>query len=125
MVSVPFVNYGGPICANEMAAQLLLNEAERLRQSVGATHVELRHLGRNLPGMPTKQHKVTMILELAADAYSQWHVFNAKLRNQIRKAEKCGLPPTPLNLELLDDFYAAFARNMRDLGTPLLPQTFF
>jgi serine/alanine adding enzyme len=47
MVSVPFVNYGGPICANEMAAQLLLNEAERLQHSIGATHVELRHLGRN------------------------------------------------------------------------------
>jgi hypothetical protein len=49
-----------------------------------ATHIELRHLGRNLPGMSTKQHKVTKILELAADADNQWRAFNAKLRNQIR-----------------------------------------
>jgi FemAB-related protein (PEP-CTERM system-associated) len=66
-----------------------------------------------------------MILELAADADSQWQAFNAKLRNQIRKAEKSGLQSVIGHLELLDDFYAVFARNMRDLGTPVYPKRFF
>jgi hypothetical protein len=80
MISGPFFKYGGLICANDVAAQCLLNEAEGFRHSVGATHVELRHLGRYPPGMSTKQHKVTMILELAADTDSQWPAFNVKLR---------------------------------------------
>ena len=125
MVSLPFVNYGGLLCRNDAAAGVLLSEAERLRRSVGATHVELRHLGHDLLGMSTKQHKVTMILELAADADNQWHAFNGKLRNQIRKAEKSELQSVIGHLELLDDFYAVFARNMRDLGTPVYPKRFF
>jgi serine/alanine adding enzyme len=66
-----------------------------------------------------------MILELAPDVESQWRAFNAKLRNQIRKAEKSGLQSVLGDLELLDDFYAVFARNMRDLGTPVYPGRFF
>jgi serine/alanine adding enzyme len=66
-----------------------------------------------------------MILELAPDIESQWRAFNAKLRNQIRKAEKSGLQSVLGDLELLDDFYAVFARNMRDLGTPVYPRRFF
>jgi len=31
-----------------------------------------------------------MILDLAPDIDAQWRSFNAKLRNQIRKAEKSG-----------------------------------
>jgi FemAB-related protein (PEP-CTERM system-associated) len=125
MVSLPFVNYGGLLCENLSVATRLVQEAEQLRHSVGATHVELRHLARGLEGMPTRHHKVTMILELATDTDSQWHAFNAKLRNQIRKAEKNGLQSVIGHLELLDDFYAVFARNMRDLGTPVYPKSFF
>jgi serine/alanine adding enzyme len=125
MVSVPFVNYGGLLCKNDTAVRRLLEEAERLRHSIGATHVELRHVARDLAGLPTKQHKVTMILDLAPDVESQWRVFNAKLRNQIRKAEKSDLQPVMGQLELLDDFYAVFARNMRDLGTPVYAKCFF
>jgi FemAB-related protein (PEP-CTERM system-associated) len=66
-----------------------------------------------------------MILELAKDAETQWHGFNAKLRNQIRKAEKSGLTAIVGGKELLTDFYAVFVRNMRDLGTPVYAEKFF
>jgi serine/alanine adding enzyme len=125
VVSVPFVNYGGLLCRNDAAADLLLSEAEQLRHSLGAMHVELRHVARGLPGIPTRQHKVTMLLDLAADVDSQWRAFNAKLRNQIRKAEKSKLQSVVGHLELLDAFYGVFARNMRDLGTPVYAKGFF
>src|SRR5262245_49367168 len=79
LISVPFVNYGGLLCKNDSAAGILLQEAERLRQSVGATHVELRHARETLKEIPTRQHKVTMILDLAPDVEAQWRMFNAKL----------------------------------------------
>lgn len=125
LVSVPFVNYGGLLCKSEAAACSLLDEAERLRLSYGAKYVELRHLARAVEGLPTKQHKVTMILDLAKDVDSQWKLFNPKLRNQIRKAEKSSLEVMIGHLELLDGFYEVFSRNMRDLGTPVYAKTFF
>jgi hypothetical protein len=70
-------------------------------------------------GIPTRLHKVTMILDLAPDIDAQWRMFNAKLRNQIRKTEKSGLRFEIGHLELLDRCYEVFARNMRDLGTPV------
>lgn len=125
LVSLPFVNYGGLLCKNKSATVLLLDEAEKIRRSCGATYVELRHVACGLEGLPAKQHKVTMILDLAGDVESQWRVFNPKLRNQIRKAEKSGLQFAIGHLDLLDDFYEVFARNMRDLGTPVYAKCFF
>jgi FemAB-related protein (PEP-CTERM system-associated) len=125
LISVPFVNYGGLLYNNDVAARLLLSEADKLRRSLKANHTELRHVRRALDAMPTKEHKVTMILALAADEESQWKLFNPKLRNQIRKAQKSGLRSAIGYLDLLDDFYHVFARNMRDLGTPVYAKRFF
>ena len=66
-----------------------------------------------------------MLLDLAADVDDQWRAFNGKLRNQIRKAEKNGLQSVIGHLEVLDAFYEVFARNMRDLGTPVYAKSFF
>ncbi len=125
LISVPFVNYGGLLCSDSNLVALLLNRAEQLRKTTGASHVELRHVGYCIDGLPTRQHKVTMILNLAPDEEGQWRGFNAKLRNQIRKAEKSSLHIQIGGLELLERFYRVFARNMRDLGTPVYSQNFF
>ena len=119
------MNYGGLVCNDFRAARLLLDQAEYLRKSVQATHVELRHLGYSVEGFSSKEHKVTMILELAANEETQWKGFNAKLRNQVRKAQKSGLKFVIGQTELLDGFYEVFARNMRDLGTPVYAKNFF
>jgi FemAB-related protein (PEP-CTERM system-associated) len=125
LVSVPFVNYGGLLCHGETARSALIEGAQALRRRLGADHVELRHLERPVGELPANAHKVTMILPLARSVEEQWSGFNAKLRNQIRKAQKNGLAYRTGHLELLDDFYAIFARNMRDLGTPVYGKEFF
>ncbi len=48
-----------------------------------------------------------------------------KVRNQVRKAEKSHLVATTAGREGLDEFYAVFARNMRDLGTPVYSPALF
>ena len=125
LVSMPFVNYGGVISVGDEPARALIDSAERLRKSLRANRVELRHLAHRIEGLPTQQHKVTMVLDLRNDAEAQWSGFNAKLRNQIRKAEKVGLRAEVGHLELLDGFYEVFARNMRDLGSPVHGRRFF
>jgi FemAB-related protein (PEP-CTERM system-associated) len=66
-----------------------------------------------------------MLMPLAADPAAMWDSLDRKVRNQVRKAEKSGLEVQTGGIELLDDFYAVFARNMRDLGTPVYGRALF
>jgi FemAB-related protein (PEP-CTERM system-associated) len=125
LISLPFFNYGGVLCHQQETGDALLAEAKDLQKELGAEYTELRHTDQWPGSMPTKQRKVAMILDLAKDAETQWNGFNAKLRNQIRKAEKSGLSAVVGGKELVSDFYKVFARNMRDLGTPVYAENFF
>lgn len=125
LVSLPFFNYGGLLCNGENAGANLLDKARCLLGEIRADHAELRHLDIRLEGLATKEHKVTMILDLSRDEDAQWKALDAKVRNQVRKAEKCGLTAVCGHLELLDGFYEVFCRNMRDLGTPVYGKSFF
>jgi hypothetical protein len=122
LTSLPFVNFGGVLTDADDVAQALMDEAARLAASRRCKHVELRHLGRRFPQLPCKQHKVTMRLPLEA---GMWDRIDRKARNQVRKAEKSDLTVVRGHQELLPEFYQVFARNMRDLGTPVYASRFF
>lgn len=122
MTSLPFVNYGGIVADSEAAARALVDAAADAARQRGCRHVELRHLERRFHDLPCKQHKVTMRLPIQA---GMWDRIDRKVRNQIRKAEKSGLTVERGGTELVADFYAVFARNMRDLGTPVYARHFF
>src|SRR5207344_3336443 len=99
--------------------QALWNQSIEEARRAGASHIEARHLSPKPFISDRKQHKVTMILDLAADVDSQWKEFDAKLRNQIRKAERSGLTCRVAGASELSRFYDVFAHCMRDLGTPV------
>lgn len=125
LVSLPFVTYGGLLSRSETSGHALLQAAEELRTKLGARHVELRHTGECELELPAKRHKVAMVLPLSGDEDQMWGSVGVKARNQVRKAQKSGLEPVWGGAELLDDFYAVFVRNMRDLGTPVYARSFF
>ena len=124
-VSLPFVNYGGVLATSQAAADALVAGASASAIARGLTHLEFRHRRRHCPTLPAKQHKVAMRLPLASSPEEMWTALDRKVRNQIRKAEKNGLGVQIGGPELLADFYVVFARNMRDLGTPVYPQKLF
>ncbi|MEO7273758.1 MAG: FemAB-like protein, partial [Vicinamibacterales bacterium] len=125
-VSLPFVNYGGVVADSDDIARQLLDAAAGEAAARGLKHVELRHLAPHYAGrLPAKQHKVAMTLPLPGDAGTLWNALDRKVRNQVRKAEKSHLTAVHGGRELMPEFYAVFARNMRDLGTPVYPQRFF
>jgi serine/alanine adding enzyme len=125
-VSLPFVNYGGVAADSSEIAQQLLAAAAREAGARRLKHLELRHLAPHYAGiLPAKQHKVAMTLPLPADAEALWNGLDRKVRNQVRKAEKSGLTAVHGGRELVPEFYTVFARNMRDLGTPVYAQRFF
>ncbi len=124
-VSLPFVDGGGVLAREPRIADRLIERAGAIAAAARLSHIELRHEARQCPGFPTRDHKVGMRLPLEASVTRQWEALDRKVRNQVRKAEKNGLTVRSGGIELVDAFYAVFARNMRDLGTPVYPRQLF
>jgi FemAB-related protein (PEP-CTERM system-associated) len=123
--SLPYVNYGGVLAVSDEAASRLLDRAAAAAAAARLSYVLLRHRARRFPDLPARDHKVTMLLPLAETADALWQRLDRKVRNQVRKAEKSELVAESGGIELLDEFYAIFARNMRDLGTPVYGRALF
>lgn len=124
LVSVPFLNYGGPL-GDPAARSALAEDARRIAQAEGVDLLELRTRTPLETGLDEVSRKVTVLLELGEDAE---HLFTkglkGKVRSQVRRPMKAGMEAR-IGPEGVDDFYAVFARNMRDLGTPVLPRQLF
>jgi serine/alanine adding enzyme len=124
-VSLPFVNYGGVVADTPDAQRALIDAAIDATARAGASYLELRHTSRTLPALQARSHKVAMTLPLEPTPDQQWQRLDKKVRNQVRKGEKSDLQVQIGHLELLQPFYEVFARNMRDLGTPVYSRRFF
>ena len=122
LTSLPFLNYGGVVADTAEAAAALVARARSEAAARRCKHVELRHVAAQFPDRPCKRHKVSMRLALGPH---MWDGLDRKVRNQIRKAEKSGLTIERGGQSLVPDFYKVFARNMRDLGTPVYSRRLF
>lgn len=125
LVSVPFLDDGGICADNEQVRSRLFQEALHLYANQQTDFLDLRHRNPNNLDCPRVGEKVMMILDLIADSDDMWKRFDAKLRNQVRKASKSGLTASWSGKEGLSDFYEIFAANMRDLGSPVHSRSFF
>jgi FemAB-related protein (PEP-CTERM system-associated) len=124
-VSLPFVNYGGVVADDDETAGFLLNAARETGLKENWKYLEIRHVAQRFSELPVKTHKVGMYLPLPNFAPDLWNLIDRKVRNQVRKAEKCNCVCRNGGIELLDSFYPVFARTMRDLGTPVYTKRFF
>jgi len=124
LVSVPFMNYGGP-CGTPGARELLARWALAEAHRSGAESLTLR-TRQAVPGVGTMpSSKVTVVLPLEPHADEMWTgTFDAKFRNKIKRPQRDGMV-TRFGVEHLGAFYEVFAHNMRDLGTPVLPRALF
>jgi FemAB-related protein (PEP-CTERM system-associated) len=125
VVSLPLLNAGGVLADDRESANALLAAAIDVTRETGAEYLELRHTERRFPQLVERRHKVAMSLALQPTVDQQWQALDRKLRNQVRKAEKSGLRAADGGADLLEDFYHVFARNMRDLGTPVFGRALF
>jgi len=125
MISLPWLDYGGPLAESDEISQGLVDFATEIACVEKCEFIELRAVRRAIPGLIGKSHKFTFILDLTPGEDGVWQLFNGKCRNQIRKAEKTGLEVRFGGIEYFADFYKIFSRNMRDLGTPVWPQGLF
>jgi serine/alanine adding enzyme len=123
LLSMPFLSYGGPIGTPE-AEQQLGRHAQHLAQEFKVKLLELRTRHRARSDLQITDRKVTVLLPLPASEEALMAKFHGRLRTKIRRPIKEGME-VRIGADQRDAFYAVFARNMRDLGTPVLPRRFF
>jgi FemAB-related protein (PEP-CTERM system-associated) len=124
LVSMPFLNYGGPIgstLAQTSLAETALGEAQRS----GVDLLELRSRHTFFSSLAHSHRKITVLLPLPGTPDDLWqNTFRAKLRSQIRRPMRDGMSVSFGEHEI-PAFYEVFTQKMRDLGTPVLPRQLF
>jgi FemAB-related protein (PEP-CTERM system-associated) len=129
LVSLPYFDHAGIIYDDLPACRALVAHACQLGEKLKAKSIELRQSGKKLPenqeSCPTSWRwetntgKVSMRLSLPESADELMRSFKSKLRSQVKNPMKKGLEARLGGKELLEDFYAVFSVNMRDLGSPV------
>ncbi|WP_459877795.1 FemAB family XrtA/PEP-CTERM system-associated protein [Desulfothermus naphthae] len=127
--SIPFSDLGGVLAENKKIEELLIEYALAKAKNENVRSVTLRQQERlrldgaiknfHYPHLIIKKDKVRLILELKKSSEQLFTSFKSKLRSQIRKPMKEGFTVKIGGLELVDDFYKVFGKNMRWLGSPV------
>lgn len=121
-VSLAFGTYGGWLISPGVDQDRVQRSFMEFLAGIGVTSLENRFLGTRTNAIAAEQ--VTQRLALSASPDQLWKVFDPKVRNQIRKAQKEGLCAR-WGLDQLPEFFSIYSANMRHLGTPPHPLYFF
>jgi FemAB-related protein (PEP-CTERM system-associated) len=130
LVSNPFANFAGLCTSHPIAGRKLLKTAFEIAQRQNVQYIEFRQLGEpidtELVGqpLPTKESFVTLMLNLADGRDGIWVSMSSRNRGKIRKAEKSGLVADS-GKGYLEPFYHVLCHNLKFLGTPVHPLTFY
>ena len=127
LVSLPYVNTGGVWAKNDDAAHSMVDHACDLADQLDVKYLELRH---EVPVQHDRLNfertdKFHMRLELPSTSEELLKSFKSKHRSQIKKSNDYDLSVEFGGGDLLGEFYQVFARNMRDLGTPVFSKRLF
>jgi FemAB-related protein (PEP-CTERM system-associated) len=127
LVSLPYLNSNGVQADDDAVACQLIDAAMKLAEQLRVRHLELRHeRAFSHPNLTARvDSKVHMRLALPASVDALWTGLSAKVRNQVRKAERSELTVCWGGCEILGEFYSVFSENMRDLGTPVYGKRLF
>ena len=123
LVSLPFVAYGGVASSDAAAAAALEAEAQKIAQTLGVEHLELRHIERHHDDWPLQDLYVTFRKQILPDDEANMLAIPRKQRAMVRKGIK-----NDLRSEIdpgVERFFALFAENVHRHGTPAMPKRWF
>jgi FemAB-related protein (PEP-CTERM system-associated) len=123
LTSLPFAVYGGVAALTDDAATALEQEAQRLAQSLGTDHLELRNVQRRHTDWPLQDLYVTFRKEILPKEEDNMLAIPRKQRAMVRKGIKNGLT-SALDANV-DRFFALYADNVHRHGTPAMPKRYF
>jgi FemAB-related protein (PEP-CTERM system-associated) len=152
LVSVPFGVYGGISAHDQESYESLKGSAETLASAIGVDYLELRQTNvRSLCSFDLSARSIALLDKndsnnsnnsnnsnwLTKDLYvtfqrplfdtvgENFEVIPRKQRRMIRQGMKYGLSSGVGGIKDLERFYHIYAKNVRDLGSPVYPITFF
>jgi FemAB-related protein (PEP-CTERM system-associated) len=117
-LSLPYCDAGGVLANDEKISSALILFAREMADRLGVLY-SLRTTQKLLPESINQTDKVRMLLDLPDSSERLLADLKAKLRSQIKRPLKDGLTVKLGGVELIDQFYAVFSENMRDLGSPV------
>ena len=124
LVSMPFLNYGGPL-GRDAAVVALVDHASELARLSGVKLLELRSRTALPLSLPVSHRKITVLLDIPEGGPEKlFKTFDSKLRSQIRRPQKEGVT-VRFGPDQVAPFFEVFARHMHDLGTPVQPRRLF
>jgi FemAB-related protein (PEP-CTERM system-associated) len=124
LVSMPFLNYGGPLGSTE-AIVALAGHAESIARRDRVKLLELRSRVALPVALAVSMRKITVVRDLpAGGAPVLWKSLDAKVRSQVRRPQKDGVT-VRFGADQVAPFFSVFAHHMRDLGTPTQPRRLF
>lgn len=116
LVSMPFLNYGGPLGDERSVRMLAAHAAERAsRDAAGVLELRARH--ELAIDLSVSHRKITVLLDMDGGSEAVWKRLDSKVRSQIRRPQKDGVT-VRTGADQVEPFFRVFARHMRDLGTP-------
>jgi FemAB-related protein (PEP-CTERM system-associated) len=121
LISVPFLVYGGPVTATDVALQELLTAAKSLAEELGVDYLELRNEEPLEGDWHNKASYVTFRKALDPDIDANLKAIPRKQRAMIRKGIKFGL-----EAEQDSDarrLYRVLLECKRNLGTPFFGES--
>jgi FemAB-related protein (PEP-CTERM system-associated) len=123
LVSMPFLNYGGPLGTAD-GIRALVDESVEIARSQNVKLLELRsRVPLDIP-LRASHRKITVVLDLPKTPELLFRTFDPKLRAQIRRPQKEGVT-VEFGPEQVLPFFKVFSQHMRDLGTPTQPLSLF
>jgi FemAB-related protein (PEP-CTERM system-associated) len=124
LVSMPFVNYGGPLGSAE-AVLSLTGHAVKLALTDDVKLLELRSRVPLPIDLDASHRKLTVVLDLPpGNPEALFKGFESKIRTQIRRSQKDGAT-VRFGRDQSGEFFRIFSTHMRELGTPTQPRTLF
>jgi FemAB-related protein (PEP-CTERM system-associated) len=123
-ISLPYVHYGGIVANNLETEKMLIDKASAFCREKGCRYIELRQRFPLKTKLPVSDRKVLSIIPLQGGHEHVFGILHQNVRNKIRKAKKNGVL-VQNGIEYLSEFYDIYARNLRDMGTPVITRRFF
>jgi len=131
LISLPFVEYTGPILKNDMDPSMaklvltqLINYTKKLSKELKADFIEIRHpppflspLLQSMGFNPLQRH-VTFRIDLTKKESKLWRDMDKKCRNSLRKAMKTGIKIKEVDFNNLGQYYNLYLNAQKRLGSP-------
>lgn len=123
LASMPFCVYGGALAETEDVARALEQHAADLATQMSVDYLEVRNHSRSRQDWPSKDLYYTFRRTLDPDTEKNLQAIPRKQRAEVRAGIKKNL--TAVLDEGVERFYDIYSTNLRALGTPVLPKSYF